>query len=231
MSTEMTPTPTITHIFFLLDRSGSMNSIANDVIGGFNAYVSSQMSGPDEALMTLVQFDSQNPHEVTCSASAMKDVEPLTPASYQPRGGTPLFDAMGHLVTDASIWAEQVRDEGKFKPEVIFITFTDGFENASSEYTREAIFQLIQRKQDNDGWSFVYMGANQDSYASGRQSGFEQDSTSNFRSDARGTRLAFEDLSVGTSKTRLKKSLGQQVRKGEFFENEKQADQDNATRS
>jgi len=232
MSTETTTQlPTTTQIFFLLDRSGSMESITDDVIGGFNSYVQSQIDGPDEARMTLVQFDSQEPHQVIFANTKMAEVPALTRQTYQPRGGTPLYDAMGHLVTDANIWVEQTQSEGKFKPEVIFITFTDGEENQSREYTQQTIFELVQRKQDNEGWTFVYMGANQDAYAVGRQGGFESDSTSNFRADARGTSLAFEDLSLSTSKSRLKRSLGQRIEKGEFFENIKQSDADNASRS
>ena len=231
MSTKTKQEPTTTHIFFLLDRSGSMGDIANDVIGGFNSYVESQVDGPDEAQMTLVQFDTQGPHEVMFASTFMKDVPKLSRENYQPRGGTPLYDAMGHLITDANIWVEQIHAEGKFKPEVIFITFTDGYENSSREYTREGIFQLIQRKQDDDGWAFVYMGANQDAYDAGRQSGFERDSTSNFRADARGTALAFRDLSTGTTQNRMKRSSGRRVEKGEFFEGVKTADQDSQERA
>ena len=231
MSTDTKQLPPTTHIFFLLDRSGSMGSIADDVIGGFNSYIQSQISGPDEARMTLVQFDTQGPHEVSFANSLLKDVPALSRQTYQPRGGTPLYDAMGHVVTDANIWVEQIQAEGKFKPEVIFITFTDGYENASSEYTRESIFQLVQHKQDDEGWTFVYMGANQDAYAAGRQSGFEVDSISNFRANARGTALAFSDLSLGTSNTRMKRSAGARIAKGEFFENQKRSDQDNSERA
>ena len=99
----MTDTASPLHIYFLLDRSGSMQSMAPDVIGGFNSFLAAQrFDGPD-ALMTLTQFDSQDAHEVLCDSVTIDEVADLTERSFIPRGGTPLYDAMGHLIADATI--------------------------------------------------------------------------------------------------------------------------------
>ena len=95
------PTATKTHIYFVLDRSGSMASIANDVIGGFNTYLAQQQADGDDAVMTLVQFDSDDVHEVLADAAPIKTIQPLSSAVFVPRGGTPLYDAMGRVITEA----------------------------------------------------------------------------------------------------------------------------------
>ena len=96
-------TATNLHIYFVLDRSGSMESMTNDVVGGFNGFLTEQQSDGSDALMTLIQFDSNDPHEVLSDAVPIAEVRPLTRQSFVPRGGTPLYDAMGHAITDATI--------------------------------------------------------------------------------------------------------------------------------
>jgi hypothetical protein len=101
------------HIYFVLDRSGWMQSIAPDVMGGFNAFLVAQQADGSDALLTLVQFDSQDPHEVLVDAAAIQSAPPLTSASFVPRGGTRLYDAMGHIIADATIRAERRRIENE----------------------------------------------------------------------------------------------------------------------
>jgi hypothetical protein len=82
MTMTTTPTPAL-HIYFVLDRSGSMNAIATDVVGGFNSF----LADGDDALMTLVQFDSQDSHEVLADALLLSDMEELGAHSFVPRRG------------------------------------------------------------------------------------------------------------------------------------------------
>ncbi len=84
-----------------------MESIADDVVGGFNAFLSEQQQSGDDAVMTLVQFDSQDPHEVLAEAVPIREVVKLSPQTFQPRAGTPLYDAMGTTIADAAIRFEQ----------------------------------------------------------------------------------------------------------------------------
>jgi Mg-chelatase subunit ChlD len=164
-------TTPITHIYFLLDRSGSMESMRDDVIGGFNAFLREQVADGRDAVMTLVQFDSGNSHEVLVDAAPLETVSPLTRGTFEPRGGTPLFDAMGTLIIEASRRAEV--EDGR--ETVIFVTFTDGEENASSEFSKDKVFLLVDERTKK-GWTFVYLGANQDSYREGGRVGFSADS-------------------------------------------------------
>jgi Mg-chelatase subunit ChlD len=218
------------HIYFVLDRSGSMESMAADVVGGFNGFLADQRSDGADALMTLIQFDSNDSHEVLADALSIAQVPPLTRASFAPRGGTPLYDAMGHAITDATIRIERRRAAGEPEESILFVTFTDGEENQSCEYRRGQLFDLV-KKHEKEGWTFVYLGANQDSYAEGGRVGFSAMNTQNFRGDARGSREAFLSLSSSVSRRRGKMRSGESFDHTDLFEGDKSAESDLEKRS
>ncbi len=120
-----------THIYFLLDRTGSMNPMVDDVVGGFNTFLAEQRAEGDDARMTLVQFDSQDPFEVMTDAVSLAKVPELTVATFQPRGMTPLLDATGDLIAHAAERVEKRNEAGKKPESIVVVTFTDGEENAS----------------------------------------------------------------------------------------------------
>lgn len=227
--TNETPTTNITHIYFVLDRSGSMSSIADDVIGGFNSFVANQKAEGDDALMTLVQFDTQNAQEYLYVNTPIGSVSDLSRMTYIPRGGTPLFDAMGFTLSLALQREVELKAAGKPSEHIVFITFTDGEENSSQEYDRQRVFNLVNLKQE-EGWSFVFMGANQDAYAAGNSVGVGMANASNFIADSNGTSLAFRDLSVATRNRRVKTKAGMAFDNRDLFEGGKDADADAARR-
>lgn len=221
----MTAATSPMHIYFLLDRSGSMQLIASDVIGGFNGFLGAQQADGADALMTLVQFDSHDSHEVLADATAISAMRPLTARTFQPRGGTPLYDAMGHTIADATIRADRRRAGGLLAEEILFVTFTDGEENQSAEYTRDTIFDLIG-KREADGWTFAYLGANQDAYVEGAKIGYAPANTQNFAADAGGSAAAFASLSGAVVKRRHKIRAAEQYDKRDLFEGDKGAEED-----
>lgn len=212
------------HIYFVLDRSGSMESIASDVIGGFNAFLADQQADGSDAVMTLVQFDSHDSHEVLATALPITEVPRLTAQSFQPRGGTPLYDAMGHTIADATIHAESRRSTGDPDEEILFVTFTDGLENQSREYDRAKLFDLV-KKREGAGWTFAYLGANQDSYAEGGSIGYSAGNTQNFAASPAGAQAAFGSLSSSVAKRRAKMRSGESYDKSDLFEGDKPAEQ------
>lgn len=223
-------TTTNLHIYFVLDRSGSMESMASDVVGGFNGFLAEQQSDGPDALMTLIQFDSNDSHEVLADAVPIAEVRRLTRESFVPRGGTPLYDAMGHAITDATIRIEQRRGKRQPDESILFVTFTDGEENQSVEYRREQLFDLV-KKHEQEGWTFVYLGANQDAYAEGGRVGFSASSTQNFKGDAQGSREVFANLSRSVSQRRYKMRSGESFDHADLFEGDKSAEADLKKRS
>jgi hypothetical protein len=200
-----------------------MDAIRDDVVGGFNSFVAQQREEVGECLMTLVQFDSQDPYEVLFDARSVLDVPPLTAATFQPRGSTPLYDAMGRAIANATIRAEQRVAADDPDEDIVFVTFTDGLENASREYDREKVFAAVKKREER-GWTFVFLGANQDSYAAGGALGYDPRSVQNFKADALGTRTAWESVGRATSSRRRKLAASMPVDKGDFFEGTKEAE-------
>jgi uncharacterized protein YegL len=203
------------HVSFLLDRSGSMGSIRDDVIGGFNQFLREQKSQPGACRMTLVQFDSQAPFEVLADAVSVQDVAPLDAGRYQPRGGTPLYDALGALLDHADRHARG-RDQ-----DTVVVVFTDGQENSSATWSREAVFERIEALKQQ-GWTFVFMGANQDSYAAAGRLGFATGSTSNWRVHDSSTALSQMSRSLGSFRGKPRSEREKQ--KLDFFEGIKESE-------
>lgn len=213
------------HIYFVLDRSGSMVSMASDVVGGFNTFLANQAAEGEDAFITLVQFDSEDSHEVLAKAASLGSVTPLNLNTFQPRGGTPLYDAIGHVVADATIRCETLSSSGDPAEDILFVIFTDGEENQSVEYSRQRIFDLIALKE-TAGWTFAFMGANQDVYAETEQIGIKSGNTQAFRADGAGSKNAFDSMNIAVSNRRGKLRAREDIDGSEFFEKGKLAEQD-----
>ncbi len=155
----------LTHLYFLLDRSGSMQSIKSDTEGGFTAFIDEQRRTAGECRVTLAQFD--NHYDVVYADRPIADVPPL---DLQPRGSTALLDAMGRLVTDAGARLAAMHEDQR-PASVIVAIMTDGLENASKEWSHPAIKALVEQQTAQYGWQFMYMGADQDAIEVGRNIG------------------------------------------------------------
>jgi Mg-chelatase subunit ChlD len=107
--------------------------------------------------VTVVQFDSEDPYEVLVHGVPAAEVAPVTVDQYQPRGGTPLFDAVGRAIADTAGRAREVEILTGVRPSVTLAILTDGFENASCEYTGPQVARLVERSRA-DGWDITYLG-------------------------------------------------------------------------
>lgn len=174
-------------INFVLDKSGSMDVIRAATISGFNEFKNGQAREAGTALMTLTLFDTAFRTVVT--AAPIGDVLDLTPATYAPDGMTALYDAVAHTMklTDDYVAAHH-------PDQVLFVIMTDGEENSSREFTRDKVFALIEEKQANAGYDFVYLGANQDSYAAGRSIGIREGRMLDYDPNPESTRATMSRL-------------------------------------
>lgn len=147
-----------TRIAVVLDRSGSMASVREATIAGFNEFVREQQRLPGEAWLSLLQFDDQFETVIDCQIA---DVPLLTAQTFVPRGSTALLDAQGRTIV--GLGAELLSlPENERASKVIVVTITDGDENASKEFSHAQIVQMIGEQREKYGWEFTYIGANQD---------------------------------------------------------------------
>lgn len=162
----MTKTPLYVHL--LLDRSGSMENCRDATIDAFNEYVNGlRVSTEVDARLSLTTFDSEG-IDLICDAAPAAQAPELNRRTYVPRAMTPLFDAIGRVVTHTDKIA--LRDGEK----VTLVILTDGQENASKEFTKEAIRKLLDGRRDDKGWLILFLGADIDAFAEAGAIGMAQ---------------------------------------------------------
>lgn len=194
-----------THISVLLDRTGSMQSIRDDTIGGFNTFLAAQQAQTGIATLTLVQFDSQDPYEVIHRFKSIKAVTPLTKETYVPRASTPLLDALGRGINDLG---QQLA--GMPEPErpekIVFVVVTDGQENASREFNKAQVEKMIKEQTDVYKWQFVFLSSDLASISDAHALGVAAPATLQYAHGAAGARNAWDALSSKTVGYRASKA-------------------------
>lgn len=185
-----------TDINIVLDRSGSMESIKSDTIGGFNSFLNEQKKVAGEATITLVQFDDI--YEEVYKAIPLESAPLLNNDTFIPRNTTALLDAIGKTIVQTgkrlAAMNEDVRPE-----KVIFVILTDGLENASREYRIEQINQMISHQRDAYKWEFIFLGANQDAISTASQMGISQANALTYAANTIGTQKAFDAVAYNVA--------------------------------
>lgn len=193
----------ITELVFILDRSGSMAQMQEEAIGGFNSFLKEQQGLPDEANLTLVLFD--NNYELLYNGVSIKDVVPLTTETYTLGGTTALLDAIGRTVNDVNKRLTSIvkcgscgNEARKPKGKVLVAVLTDGLENASSDFNKKQINELIDRQSKEFDWQFMFLAANQDAISEGTGLGMLANTSVNYAFDAQGMSKGFGTLSASS---------------------------------
>lgn len=171
------------HVVFLLDQTGSMESCKKDTIGGFNTFIKEQKAKKGRLKFTMTLFNSLKV-EKRYTSTEIKDVIRLSEKSYVPAGLTPLWDAIGNTIQEFS------KDKNVF-----FIILTDGFENYSKEFKPDVVKRLIQEKQDKSKWTFLYLGADITNFDDAMNVGINL----NFTVDKSNMQQAYSSLSSSVS--------------------------------
>lgn len=188
-----------TDITIILDRSGSMGTISEDAIAGFNRFIDDQSAQPGEARLTLVQFDDRI--EILHDAVPLADVPPLTQDTFKPRGATALHDAIGKSIRQAKTRLAAL-PESERPAHVIFAIITDGYENASHEFDRQLVADMIRHQRAQGDWRFLFFGANQDAVKEADSLGIDAASAVTFEGTGAGARKAFRSISRSISSLR-----------------------------
>src|SRR4051794_23664953 len=171
--------PNYTGMLLVIDRSGSMESIRGDMVGGLENLLKKQAAEPGRATVDIVIFDDRiETTHVMASPEAVK-------VELEPRGMTALLDALGLSITEYGRRLAAMPEQER-PGTVIVVVATDGLENASREYSGEQVRAMVVHQRDAYGWDFVFLGANQDAVLTGTSLGFAADSSIDFDADAQG---------------------------------------------
>jgi hypothetical protein len=194
-----------TLIAVVLDESGSMHSCWDATIISFNEYVAGQRTAAAEAgagYLTLNKFEGGHIRTVFADRP-LSEVPALDRTNYIPNGGTNLLDAIGHTIEQVNASLDKLKK--KDRPGVIIVITTDGEENCSNKFNNEQIKAMVAAAEKSD-WSFVFMGANIDSFSVGSTFGMNAMNTVNYSTaNMSGTMAA---LSATTTRMRTAKMSG-----------------------
>ncbi len=206
------------HIWFLLDRSGSMGALYQDVVLGLQEFVREQRLADPRARLTLVQFDSEDPHEVLLDGMRLAKVdEERATRRFDPRAATPLYDAIAALIGRADKHVANVGPEAA--ADQLVVIFTDGLENASTDCTRTKAFALIKERREQ-GWTFAFLGANQDSFAAGGSIGVAGGNIADWDASGPGARHALRYASRNAAQHLQRGRADRRTRRDDFFEDD-----------
>jgi hypothetical protein len=171
----------LTKIVFVIDRSGSMVTVASDMIGGFNMFIKTQKANNvGECRVSFNQFDDV--YEEVYKNLEIKDVPDLTNKTFVPRNSTALYDGIGRTINNVGDELSKMAEDDR--PEkVLVVILTDGQENASREFNCSKVKDMIKHQTDVYKWEFVYIGANQDSWDVGQSMGIGGSNTINYVSN------------------------------------------------
>lgn len=189
----------LTELVFILDRSGSMAGLEEDTIGGYNSYLKKQREEKGEAAVTTVLFDDQ--YDLIHDHADIRKVKPLSSKEYYAKGMTALLDAIGKAIS-------HVGNRHKYAPDrevpakTMVVIITDGYENASKEYTLPKVKAMIENQKKKYGWEFLFLGANIDAVSTAAGFGIMPDRAVTYRADNEGTRKNFDAINEVTCRVR-----------------------------
>lgn len=186
-------------IAVILDRSGSMSSVKEATIDGFNEFVKGQRDTPGDCNLKLVQFDHEY-QEVFDKPLA--EVPQLSDENYIPRGNTALLDAIGRTIVGLGESLEKLPEEAR-PAKVIIMILTDGIENASREYSQQRIAEMVTHQKERYNWDFMFLGSNQDAILTASRYGITRDSALTYQPNKVGVRrvMAAATRSIAARRT------------------------------
>lgn len=189
----------LTEMVFILDRSGSMHHLTNDTIGGFNSMIKNQKTENGEAYITTVLFDDN--YEVLHDHIDIHNIEPITTKEYYARGCTALLDAIGKTINSVGSRLSATHEDER-PDKVVFVITTDGLENASKEFTKSTVKEMIEHQQDKYSWAFMFLGANMDAVGEAASLGINTDFARTYTANEYGTESVYTAMCNSVSTIR-----------------------------
>lgn len=180
-----------TELVFIIDKSGSMSGLENDTIGGYNRLITEQKKLEGKCTLTTIFFNTRL--ELVHDRIPLHEIAPLSREDYRPGGATALLDAIGYGIKKTETMLRGTLHHERPR-NIIVAIITDGEENSSREYRHEQIKRLITLKE-KDGWTFQFLGANIDTFATADMLGIRRQHAHSYVASEKGIGLMYSKLS------------------------------------
>lgn len=186
-----------TELVFIIDKSGSMSGLESDTIGSFNSVIEEQKKDTEngKVYVTTVMFNHM--HNKVHDREDIENIKEMTNSDYRPCGCTALLDAVGDTFANLSN-VEGIKDRN-----VVVAIITDGYENASREYKKSQVKELIEARE-KDGWKVLFFGAGIDAFSdnAGAGLGIRKDRILSVGHTSEGLGQSFRNISDVVTATR-----------------------------
>ena len=182
----------LTEIVFVIDESGSMFDLTADTIGGFNSMIRQQKGEPGEAKITTVLFNSS--YRILHDAIDIQNVSELDGHTYRPAGCTALLDTLGGMINRVGVRLAAT-PENERPGKVLFVIITDGYENASHNFTKKQVREMIEHQTSKYSWQFMFLGANMDAVSEAASYGIASDWAATYAATSIGTDALYNTIS------------------------------------
>ena len=193
-------------LVFILDRSGSMNGLESDTIGGFNAILNKQrQENKGQVFVTTVLFDDQ--YELLHNRILIDQIAPITEKEYYVRGNTALLDALGKTIAQMKANRLKLSEKERATTKVLFVITTDGQENSSREYSLSNVKAMVETQKTKENWEFLFLGANIDAIGTAESFGIPASKAVKYKADSKGIQKNYQVLNEAVSSIRSGKEL------------------------
>ncbi len=185
--------PEVVDIVLVLDKSGSMTDLQDETIINVNNFIDKQKCLEGDVNFTFVLFD--HTYDMVCDNMDLQSVENINKQIYHPDGNTALLDAIGKTIKKIDSRCEKPN-------KLMFVILTDGLENSSTEYSKRKLSKMIEDKQCEDKWEFLFLGANFDAFEEGGSMGIVSGNSHSFIGSAAGIDDAFNTINCSATSFR-----------------------------
>ena len=183
----------LTELVFVLDRSGSMDELTSETAGGFNSLIRKQKAETNgEVYVTTAIFDDD--YELLHDHINISDIPVMQEEDIYARGCTALLDAIGRTIDSVGKRLAETPEEDR-PANILFVITTDGYENASTDYSKSKVKRMITRQRTKYNWKFMFLGADIDAVGEASSLGIRKDMAARSSKSGRGINAQFSAAS------------------------------------
>jgi len=191
-------------IINIIDRSGSMGSMIDTAINGFNEFLQEQQQVDGNALVSTMLFSTK--FNKLYENLDIQKCELLNKQTYTTGGMTSLYDAIG-LTIDNEIDQLGNLPKEERPDKTLCVILTDGYENSSKEFNKDQIKEKISEMKEDFNWEFIFLAANEEASLTAETMGISKGNSYAFINSASGLKDAYMGVSHATRVYRNSKAV------------------------